>query len=493
MKRVPPQSASPFTFLLIALFAACFLAGCATPVGPGYVVQRQEIRVTFSSAPQPLLRITAEYRLQNTGNQPLDSLDVHLPGRRYRPGEFQISWDAAPLTHNVSPDNPRDTELRFDQLWKIGETHTLKFAYDLASSTGDDAVGFSSDAFYLPSEGWTPQLPQARGLFGFGGVPPKQWQMVVTLPRDFLVHASGESGKLARKGDTVQHSFRQTSADLNPFVIAGRYIENRQTLAQKQTIFVWTRGKLDASQLAGSGESLSRTLSTYDSLFGTRVKPRSSLWIVECPEASGCVSQRDTSYAALLYGNEPPRSAELITQDSVLVDPGLAGGAIETFAGPALAAGWLGYGQNPGFYEQQPPVSALPAFAAALAREATSGAAVHSAILQRALAAVPDPAPAVSNTDAAVVRAKSLLLFYALRDKVGSEAFQKGIQHMLYARRRRGFNVNDLIAALEEESRQPVGPFVRQWIKRPGIPAEFRNRYSQSAIQRQSFFQETTR
>jgi len=51
-----------------------------------------------------------------------------------------------------------------------------------------------------------------------------------------------------------------------------------------------------------------------------------------------------------------------------LFDPRAASARPEALAGPALASGWLGYGQNPGFYEQQPPMSALPAFAAASLR-----------------------------------------------------------------------------------------------------------------------------
>ena len=182
----------------------------------------------------------------------------------------------------------------------------------------------------------------------------------------------------------------------------------------------------------------------------------------------------------------------MISHDSVLVDAPAGFSSIGASAGPALAAGWLGYGQNPGFYEQQPPVSALPAFAAALAGEAVSGQAARAEVIERGLLAIPEPATPSSNADPAVVRAKSLLLFYALRDRVGSEAFQKAIQHMLYARQRRGFNVSDLIAALEEESHQSIGPYVRQWIKRPGIPAEFRSRYAQSARTQQPFPQETT-
>jgi len=488
--RVTPNPVS--CLRLSVVIAVCGFAGCATALGPGYVVQRQEVQVDFSPQPEPLVQVTAEYRLQNTGNQTLDSLDVRLPGGRYRPASFQFSWDAAPLAHNISPDNARDMELRFDQLWKIGETHVLRIAYQLTSANGEDNVGFSADAFYLPSQGWTPQLPQARGVFGFGGVPPAQWPLIVTIPREFLLHASGEGGKRSAKGNTVQYVFRQTSADLNPFVIAGKYVEKRQTVAQKQTIHTWTRGTLDAAELTGSGEALSRTLAAYDALFGSRGKSR-SLWIVECPLPGGCVSRRETSYSALLYGSNASRSAELVSQDSVLVDSTAGANAIEASAGPALAAGWLGYGQNPGFYEQQPPVSALPAFAAALARESTAGPAVRGEIIQRALAAIPESASRSSNADPAVVRAKSLLLFYALRDKVGPDAFQRAIQHMLYARQGRGFDVRDLIAAVEEETHQPVGPFVRQWVKRPGVPAEFRTRYSQSALQQETLVQETTR
>jgi hypothetical protein len=490
--RTPPEPVSPFAVSLTFLLAVYWLAGCATPFGPGYAVRQQKIQVRFSPQPQPRLEITAEYQLENTGNQPLDSLDVRLPGRRYRPGAFQISWDRAPLAHKVSPDNPRDTELRFPQLWKVGEIHTLELSYELASATLEDTVGFSADAFYLPSEGWTPQLPQARGLFGFGGVPPREWPLTITVPREFLLHASGESAKRSVKGSSDEYSFRQTAGDFNPFVVAGRYVETLQTLSRGRKVHLWTRGKLDAAQLAESGASLSRVLAAYEALFGAGSKS-SGLWIVECPSADGCATQREASYAALLYGRERPRSAQLISRDSVLVDarPGLS--SIEASAGPALAAGWLGYGQNPGFYEQQPPVSALPAFAAALAREAVSGQATRSEIIERGLLAIPEPATPSSNADPAVVRAKSLLLFYALRDKVGSDAFQKAIQHMLYARQRRGFNVTDLIAALEEESHQSIGPYVRQWIKRPGIPAEFRSRYAQSAGTQQTLLQETTR
>ena len=46
---------------------------------------------------------------------------------------------------------------------------------------------------------------------------------------------------------------------------------------------------------------------------------------------------------------------------------------------------------------------------------------------------------------------------------------------------RYGFDLDDLIAAFEEEAHQNVAEFVRLWMKRPGVPQDFRARYENSA------------
>lgn len=468
------------------LMACCLLAGCAASLGPGYVVEKQEIRVNFSPGDDhSAVIITADYRLKNTGNQDLPAMQVRMPGRRFRANTPQAHWDDAELTGTAAPDNARDTLYRLPSVWKIGEAHVLRFSYEMQGEPANrESAGISPDAFYLRAEGWAPQLPQARGLFGFGGVPPAKWELVVSVPRDFAIHASGSNKKKSGslKNQNTEYRFTQTAKDLNPFVVAGRYRETTQQLPDNQTVHVWSRSQLDEAQLRQSGESLARTLSSYEKLFGRRGKSRSPLWIVECPVVSGCVAQTQTSYSALLYGREQPRAAEMISLDSVLVDSRQAGSSLEAAAGPALAEGWLGYGQNPGFYELQPPMTALPAFATAMAREGTEGEGIREEIMRRAVAAIPENAGQDSKAGPSVARAKSLLFFYALRERAGDEAFQKALQHMLYARQSRGFNITDLIAALEEESHQSVGPFVREWIKRPGLPQEFRRRYASAAV-----------
>jgi hypothetical protein len=159
---------------------------------------------------------------------------------------------------------------------------------------------------------------------------------------------------------------------------------------------------------------------------------------------------------------------------------------------PSLAASWLGYGQNPGFYEQQPPLSALPAFASAFGQEAIEGPSSRSETIRRALRMIPKEAPANKKEDANVLRAKSFLFFFALQERYGRDAFQHAIDHMLSARQGRGFNLSDLIAAFEQETHQNVAEFERIWMKHPGVPDDFRARYENASASVAITSKETT-
>jgi hypothetical protein len=167
----------------------------------------------------------------------------------------------------------------------------------------------------------------------------------------------------------------------------------------------------------------------------------------------------------------------MASSDTVMVDFRSGAPDIVAAVAPSLAASWLGYGQNPGFFEQVPPLSALPAFAASTGREAVIGSQVRTDTIRRALAGVPPQADPHKPEDAAVLRAKSVLFFFALQDRYGQDVFNKALSHMLDARRGGGFDLDDLIAAFEQETHQNVAEFVRQWMKHPGVPNDFRARY----------------
>ncbi len=113
--------------------------------------------------------------------------------------------------------------------------------------------------------------------------------------------------------------------------------------------------------------------------------------------------------------------------------------------------------------------------------------------IRRALTFVPlqGGVPGKSENDS-VVRAKSLLFFFALQDRYGQDVFNRSISHMLYARRGGGFDLDDLIAAFEQETHQNVSEFVRHWMKRPGVPEDFRARYETATGANASNQKETT-
>jgi aminopeptidase N len=85
-----------------------------------------------------------------------------------------------------------------------------------------------------------------------------------------------------------------------------------------------------------------------------------------------------------------------------------------------------------------------------------------------------------------------LLFFYGLQDRYGDAVFRKAIRHMLYARRSGGFDLDDLIAAFDQEAHGNTAEFVRLWMKHPGVPADFRARYENTSAEQNAASKETT-
>jgi hypothetical protein len=449
------------------------------PLGPGYQIQKQQMQVRFEASPTPVIHVEAEYQLKNSGNQPLPSLELRLPGRRFRIANLETSWDGVRIDTVASPGEPHSSLLQFPQSWSMASRHTLRLAFEIRQPpAGENGLGFTTGAFFLPQGGWSPELFPPQGLFGFGGVPPKRWNLLVTVPQDFRVHASGKRKKRARHQAQASFRFEQTARDLYPFVVAGRYADSPLNHG-KRTISFWTHSAPHAGRLASAADLLERELNAYDQAFGARGAQPMPLWIVECPSPQGCITGRNASFAKFFGEESGAANAEMISLDTVVVDFSGDVSRIAAIAGPSLAASWLGYGRNPGFYEQEPPLSALPLFAAALGREAAEGPDARLEMIRSALAEI--PLTGGSSQDPRILRAKSFLFFYGLRDRYGPDVFRRSIQHMLHARRGRGFDLDDLIAAFEQETHQNVAEFVRLWMKHPGVPEDFRLRYSGSA------------
>jgi hypothetical protein len=471
------------TFALLVTVTASYLAGCVAATGPGYEIDRQDLDVQFTSAPEPVIHLSAQYQLRNIGNRPLSFIEVRLPGRnRFHFSEPRAEWDHETLSIEESKYNPRNNLSPLPKAWSVNETHTLRLSVDyLASTSSEGKMVFSRDAFFLPAEGWCPELLPSRGLFGIGGVPPNKWVLRVRTPADFLVHSSGRKLKRSQSGNEQTISSEQFPTGGYPFVLAGRYHVSRLTTDMKVPIYLWTRAPQATDALREPGIALSHAIQAYNTVFGERPK-ESPLFIAECPMVDGCFSGRSSGYVQLIYGDLNRPFAEMISLDAMVVNFTNGAPSLAVAAGPSLASSWLGYGQNPGFFEQVPPLSALPAFAASLGREAIEGPAVRGETIRHVLTAIPVSGDKKGQAEnQTVIRAKSLLFFYGLQDQYSSEVLDRALNHMLSARRGRGFNLDDLIAAIEQENHQNVAQFVRGWMKHPGVPNEFRARYERAA------------
>jgi hypothetical protein len=469
-------------FCLFIAAVGFWVSSCAVALGPGYSIEGQEIRVQFSPGTDPRIRVDSEYQLRNTGIRPLTAIELRLPSRRsFHVAAGQVTWDGAALAEQNSPLSPRNTVVTLPQPWKVSERHTLHLSAEFQTpAAGQPGFSFSPDAFFLPSEGWAPELLPSEGLFATGGVPPKQWRLQVRVPGGFLVHTSGASAKTSRGGREIVVQSVQHPEDRYPFVVAGLYKETRLDSGSGTNVFLWTRAQQDSARLRDSADAVIRVIQAYDAAFGPRSQKPQPFWVVECPVIAGCFTSTESSYATLLNPEPNSVSSQLASLDTLLID--FNGGAPKlAAAAPALAASWLGYGQNPGFYEQQPPLSALPAFASALGQEAIDGPSARTETIRRALRMIPRSAVARKPEDETVLRAKSLLFFYALQERFGRESFRRAINHMLSARQGHGFNLNDFIAAFEEETHQNVAEYVRLWMKRPGVPDDFRARYEDAS------------
>jgi hypothetical protein len=478
-----PVAHSRVLFLLALTSAASFLSGCNASRGPSYLVEKQEIRVQFTPDPQPVIHLEAEYRLRNDGSRPLTLIEIRLPGRHsFHVAEPRAHWDSQTVAFEPSPFNSRNVQLTFPQSWTVSASHTLRLSADfLPPSQSEKALSFAPDAFFLPAEGWSPQLLPARGIFASGGVPPKKWQLTLRAPDGFLVHMSGRPSKPSRSNHEQTFRAEQRLESGYPFIIAGRYT-SLQLKAGQESVNLWTRAQQNPADLRPAADALMQTLQIYNTMFGDRSAAVRQLWIVECPVADGCFTGAASSYVQLISERGAKPSSEMASLDSVMADLSSGAPKIAVLVGPALASSWLGYGQNPGFFEQDPPLSALPAFAAARGQEAAQGPQVvggtsRTETIRRILRLIPAHADPRTPEDASVVRAKSVLFFYGLQDRYGEDAFDKALTRMLDARRGGGFNLDDLIAAFEQQVHENVAEFVRHWMKRHGVPEDFRARY----------------
>ncbi len=439
----------------------------------------------FVSSPQPHLAVQASFELKNTGTEPLSSIHVLLPSAEaFHRSAASARWNNQPLElQPVSAASPADRgdslEVRLPGPWAVKKQNTLVLNYEL--TTGSHLGSFLAvgpESFFAYPDSWNPALLPPKHLFGSGGVPPKKWTLNIRVPAEYLVHASGTIGKLSRSSSEWTYSFAQQSRSFAPFAAGGKYVE-QETKAGGQRVLVWTFQQTNTPAVQQTGLEIAARARYYESEYGPATKEGRAVWLLECAPPSeqfGCGALPQT---ILVHQNWVAR--------------GLSDAGFYEDVDFELAYSWFGGASRVRFDESPLPMDALAPYAG---WEAQAFAAGGPARAERIKALIDSfdkqvascnekvilPAPAgFSGCSYPAAWTKSGLFFFAIEDKIGRVPLHAALKQLLEARRGQDFSLEDFIAVVDAESQQPQGPFVRAWLKHPGIPEDFRMRYAGEA------------
>ncbi len=470
------------------------MVSCAIPLGPGYTIRKQTVSVHFRPSSEAPVSVAAHYLLVNTGNRPLAWLDIRLP----RSGVLHlasvaIQWDGQPIPFDHHEGPAGDVvRLGLAQPWLVKRAHALTVKYDVAQGAPNTSqLDFVSDSFYLPPGDALPSLLPPKGTFSNGGDPPKRWILTVRVPQDFLIHATGRAKHQKKENLELRADFEQRPGDLVPFVVAGRYHVWEYRDLHEPVIF-WKKTPPQPFELEPFARDVARIIQTYDSLFGPRANHPLPVWIADNPAPVKPVhAVNGTMFLQGVTTAQPPPDFGFIPL-SESGEPIWNEETTRRLIGESLARTWLGLalgapGETPAY-----PIRVLPTYAFFIADEAAKEPSARKNTIRRALAEYDDalrfrkehrtPEKPQSKRPALEEEAdKDVLFFFALEDQFGRDHLHAALRNMVQARRGRGYDLDDLIAALEAEAGKPVAPFVRLWLKHPGIPEEFRARYTAPA------------
>lgn len=484
-KRKPhvhaPRNSS--CFLLLALMS---LAGCAVPLGPGYRIQKETLDLHYAAASPVHLAVHATYRLSNVGNRGLDFVELVLPdekifGRR----DAQARMDGREVALVPTPSGERgEFRISFNPPWPQKERHTLEIEYNLAPDPpGSEQISVSEGSFHLRSLGWFPDLQEAKGLFSIDVVRPDPTEVSVEAPDGFLLISRGKPAGERRQGAEVEHRFGVRRHDLDPFVVAGRYQEQRIEAADGSVIF-WTFEPLPHDQAQAAGARLAATWELYQTIFGAASTPSrqsASVRIVETPANLPTYSGRDDGPAATALPG-----AVLLNRQAFLL--GVASTEFLDLAERAMVGTWIGqqvslrpeaaWTMRQGL-EGYASMAAAAAQGRARERPLTIAALLRDYDEARA-GAVEKPLAAIRMTDPQEQRridaAKVQLFFLALEDECGQAPVRRAMADLVGELRGQDVGWSDLRAALERETGKSLAPFFRGWLEHVGIPDEFRSR-----------------
>jgi hypothetical protein len=470
----------------VAILAAWMASGCTAAFGPGYTIEKQRVEVIYTQQAPDHVSVRASYEVKNTGTKPLSVLELQPPDSEIiQPQELHVEWRGKPLEFSTPKSDGGENEMRapLQGTWAIGESGDLLISYDVKISADHAAIGSTRGAaFFLPSSGWLPMLLPAHGAFATGGAPPPKWDLVVNVPEGYRIRASGENRGADKRAKGAGVRFEQRpGTNFDAYVAAGPYIE-QQVHSPAGTVVFWTASPLTSKRSTELGKLVAADARFFTAEFAADEKNNSPIWLIECPQ--GAPASQERPWISQTGCLTQPRSVVVPTE---YFGPTASGNSMKS-VDLQLAATWLYFSARPSRYSALFPVAAIPDYAGVALTVSRNPESRGEAIrdLLRQVDAIPDGGKQLVRVDALDspelkdrARGESVLFFFALEDRCGAKNLHKGIARASRLLRGATWGPADLRSAVEAECGGPVlESFFREWMHGPGIPPEFRARYS---------------
>jgi hypothetical protein len=429
------------------------------------------------------LTVRSSYTLENYGNGDLASIDVILPNAKlYGMKALLIkvnSREASPVELSAESATEVATRFRipFDPAWNQKQRRDLVIEYAFASPEDSGAnVALSSTSFHVVSRGWFPRLQPPTHVLSPSPASPKRVAYTVQVPTDFLLQAPGKPAGRTKNGGEVKHRFELRESDPAPFIVAGRYVDSCSNDRGCGVVF-WTLEPLDGDR-ARAEEEIASAWNILQKNFGPLEKGNLVPHIVESPgqpHMGGDVASAVPFFGGVLV-NLPTISLGANNEDFL------------DLVTRALAGNWFGVriyspNSNVGMTE------GLSEYAVIVIDKARHGDSARSGRILKLLdeydsackGAVEKPLVAVTMRDPVEQRrialAKAPLFFIALEDTNGEASVREGLAQVVRLLRGQEVGYQDIRAAIENVTNKDLAPIFHVWLYKPGIPAEFREKY----------------
>lgn len=459
--------------------------GCVHPLGPGYHFPDRQAEIRVSGATPDRIQIRVTDQLVNAGDRPLHFLEVRLPeSPAFGEHNLHVRIDGAEVTpEHSSRIDPRMMRAPFVPVWKENEPRTVVTEWELMpESSPRGTIVASPEGFFIADETALPLWQTPLGPFPRGGTIPGRQVLTVISPSDFRVLASGKPLKRKAEGAQIVRRFVSNSGnEFRTYVVAGRYQEKILETRQGHVQF-WTFHPAAAAASQAAAARLSFSMRSLADFFDPLAPGKVTVRIAESPVnlPGEFVSAGDPGGASFPEG--------------VLLDPrdfqqGLTSEAVWELAEYELTRSWYGWRVRPRPEAQILMGRGVGLFGLVITAEGRGRdqrARVIASLIDRydeARAAAPDrrlmePPEGYSRGERISTGYRGALFFVALEDFCGRDSLKAALRDVLNNRAAADTGYEELRAALETASGKDLAEMFRQWLVHPGIPDEFRSRYS---------------